>query len=145
MKVAQYILVLLFSMVKVLVAPAFAFALKLSFIETLLCAIVGGVMGFVCFYFVSQTLIGFIRGVMMKRGKMPNYRKAKRLVSLKRKYKLGIFLFILPFLSIPIMAFVVRKFFGRSHRIFWICVCIVGFWAFMATLFFSPICIGLRT
>ena len=36
---------------------------------------------------------------------------------LKRKYPVWLFVFILPFMSIPVMAVIVKKFYGRDKKV----------------------------
>lgn len=124
-------------MIKTLFAPPAAFALGLSFGEVLAAVAIGGMIGFVVFFYLTD----FIFRILKKKGKQRrnNYQRAKKLIRFKKKYKIGAFLFILPFFSIPVMAFVIRKFYAHSWKIFIASLGIIVFWSICSCIVFSPI------
>jgi hypothetical protein len=134
----QCLIVFLLSLVKTLFAPPVAFAFALTFQEVLFSVAIGGVLGFTFFFFLSDYFLRQNKKKNLRIGRKNSFHKARRLIYMKRKYKLFVFLFFLPFFSIPVMAYVVRRFYGHSLKIFAVSIFIIVFWSVASTIFFSP-------
>ena len=131
--------VFLLATVKYFYAPMYGFFLELGFVETTLIVLAGGVFGFFLFYFISDTFLVYVRhlkpvvvkvtphktrlryrGWKMKRFKKKKNKKVftrqnKFFVKARRNYGMwGIALLTPGVLSIPIGAFLLRKYYG--HR-----------------------------
>ena len=135
MKLTQFILIVLLATVKTLVSPPVAYAMGMTFWPAFLTIALGGVLGFAATFYLTDWIVK----LRLKRKNKSNLRKARKIVALKRKYKLGVFLLILPFFSIPVMAFIVRKFFGRARKTALASCFIIVFWCLFFCLVYSPI------
>lgn len=139
--VVKIVHVILLATVKYFYTPIYAFFIGLSFIETLLSLLAGGIFGFFVFYYISNILIllaRYLKPVLIKHtpqsllGRMQNWkqkRKEKRkgrkkfslrnklIVKLKTKYGMwGISLLTPIALSIPIGAFLLRKYYHNRKE-----------------------------
>ena len=133
--------VFLLATVKYFYTPIYAFFIGLSFIETLLSLLAGGIFGFFVFYYISNILILSARylkpviinhtpkSILDRRHNWKQKRKEKRknrkkfswrnklIVKLKTKYGMwGISLLTPIALSIPIGAFLLRKYYHNRKE-----------------------------
>lgn len=134
----KIITVVLLSIVKTLFAPAAGFAAGLSFWTTFAASAMGAIIGFIIFYY----FFGAIMNVLNKKRKQPsakNLRKARKIVEMKRKYPVWLFVPMLPVTSIPVMAVIVRKFFHHNKPVFALSLVVVTLFALVGCLIFSPI------
>ena len=131
--------VFLLATVKYFYSPMYGFFLGLSFIETTLAVLAGGVFGFFVFYFITDIFLVYVRHLKpvivkatphktrlhYRNWQMKRKRKAKSKKIFTRRNKLfvkarqsygmwGIVLLTPVALSIPIGAFLLRKYYG--HR-----------------------------
>lgn len=135
MSFRQFLIILLLATVKTLVSPPVAYAMGMTFWWAFLAIALGGVLGFAVTFYLTDWIVK----LRLKRKTKSNLRKARKIVALKRKYKSGVFLFILPFFSVPVMAYIVRKFFGRARKTVFASCFIVVFWCLIFCLIYSPI------
>ena len=129
--------VVLASLVKTFFAPAAGFAEGLSFGTTFAATAIGAIVGFIIFYY----FFGAIMNILNKRRKHPsakNLRRAKKIVKMKRKYPVWLFVLTLPVLSIPVMALVIRKFYHHNKPVFALSLVTVTLFALVGCLVFSP-------
>ncbi|MCQ2319148.1 MAG: hypothetical protein MJZ90_09555 [Bacteroidales bacterium] len=113
----KFFSVMLFATVKTLFAPSLGFAEGMPFLTTFTATAIGGVLGFMVFYFFSSQIMNYLNKKRKEGNRAKQLKKARKIVMMKRKYPMWLFIFILPFLSIPVMAVVVRKFYGRDKKI----------------------------
>ena len=135
----KFFSVLLASTVKTLFAPAMGFAEGLSFVTTFAATAIGGIIGFVFFYYFFDTISNYLNKKRKKKISAKKIRTTRRIVMMKRKYPLWLFVFILPFTSIPVMAVVIRKFFKNNKPVFALSIVSVMIFALIGCLMFSPI------
>jgi uncharacterized membrane protein len=154
----KLIQMLLLSAVKFLFAPPVAIEIGFNYIETLLITISGGILGVVFFYYLSGALIiGFnLLKVKLKhifsserkkeliRNKLSEPVKKKiftlrNKIVVKMKKRVGMFgiIAVTPFISIPLAAFLVRKYYSRHKwALAYFAVSII-FWSFLfSTIYF---------
>ena len=134
----KIVTVVLASIVKTFFAPAVGFAAGMSFGTTFAATFAGAISGFIIFYY----LIGAIMNVLNKKRVHPsakNFRKAKKIVTMKKKYPIWLFVPMLPVLSIPVMAFVIRKFYHHNKPVFALSLVTVTLFALVGCLVFSPL------
>ena len=130
--------VVLASMIKTFFAPSFGFAAGLSFGTTFAATALGAISGFIIFYY----FFGAIMNVLNKKRVHPsakNLRKAKKIVLMKRNRPVWLFLPMLPIMSIPVMAAVIRKFYHHNKPVFALSLLTVTLFALVGCLVFSPI------
>lgn len=113
----KFFSVMLFATVKTLFAPSLGFAEGMPFLMTFTATAIGGVLGFMVFYFFSSQIMNYLNKRRKEDNRAKQLKKARKIVMMKRKYPMWLFIFILPFLSIPVMAVVVRKFYGRDRKV----------------------------
>lgn len=131
--------VFLLATVKFFFSPMYGFFLGLSFIETTLSVLAGGVFGFFVFYYITDIFLVYVRHlkpVVVKvtphktrlhyrnwqikrkrkaKGKKVFTRRNKFFVRARSAYGMWGIIILTPFvLSIPIGAFLLRKYYG--HR-----------------------------
>jgi hypothetical protein len=131
--------VVLASIVKTFFAPAAGFAAGLSFGTTFAATSIGAMTGFTLFYFFCDIILNRF---YKKRKKLPTakqLRKARKIVNFKKKYPVWVFIPMLPVMSIPVMAIVVRKFFRHNKPVFALSLLTVTLFALVGCLVFSPI------
>jgi len=129
----------LLATVKYFYSPMYGFFLGLNFIETTLAVLTGGVVGFFVFYYITDLFLVYVRHLKPVVVKVTPYKTRLRYRSwqMKRKSKIkikkvftrrnkffvkarqsygmwGIILLMPVVLSIPIGAFLLRKYYG--HR-----------------------------
>ena len=136
MNTVQFFLIMFLATVKTLLSPPVAYMSGLSFWPTFIAISCGGIIGFLVTFLITNWLM---RLWAKKNPSYKNLRKAKKIVNLRKKYKLGVFLFILPFFSVPVMAYVVRKFFGNSKKIILLSCLIIVFWCLVFSMIYLPI------
>ena len=130
--------VVLASIIKTFFAPSIGFAAGLSFGTTFAASTIGAISGFILFYYS----LGALMGSLNKKRQHPsakNIRKAKKIVKMKRKYPVWLFVPMLPITSIPVMALIVRKFFHHNKPVFALSLVTVTLFALVGCLVFSPI------
>ena len=66
-------------------------------------------------------------------------KKSKKIITLKKKYPVWLFLTILPIMSIPVMAVVVRKLYRHNKPAFALSFLTVTLFALIGCLIFSPL------
>ncbi len=133
--------VFLLATVKYFYTPIYAFFIGLNFLETVIILLSGGIFGFFVFYYISNILILFARyikpviikhtpqRILDRRHNWEQNRKEKRknrkkfsrrnklIVKLKTKYGIwGISLLTPIALSIPIGAFLLRKYYHNRRE-----------------------------
>lgn len=154
----KLIQMLLLSAVKFLFAPPIAIEIGFNYIQTLLITISGGILGVIFFYYLSGLLIigfgitkrkivHFFRSAkkkqLIKSGLSEPVKKRiftiKNKIVVKMKKKVGMIgiIAVTPFISIPLAAFLVKKYYSK-HR--WALVYFfisIVFWSFVfSTLYF---------
>ncbi|MBO4573888.1 MAG: hypothetical protein J5708_00990 [Bacteroidales bacterium] len=130
--------VVLASIIKTFFAPTIGFAAGLSFGTTFVATALGAIAGFFIFYYSFDWIMN---GLNHKRvhPSAKNLKKAKKIVTMKRKYPVWLFVPILPITSVPIMAMIVRKFFHHNKPVFALSLLTVTLFALVGCLVFSPI------
>ena len=133
--------VFLLATVKYFYTPIYAFIIGLEFFETLITLITGGVFGFFVFYYLSNTLIlsarilkptiikftpdGLLDRIRLWRQKRAIKRKSRKKFSKRNKMIVkarsnygmwGICLLTPVFLSIPLGAFLLRKYYHQRRK-----------------------------
>lgn len=131
--------VVLLSTVKTLFAPAAGFAEGLSFGTTFAATAIGGIIGFLAFYFLFDVVSNFYYKNRKKTITAKQLRKARRIVMMRQKYPIWLFVFILPFTSIPVMAVIVRRFFNHNKPVFALSLVAVTLFALVGCFICSPI------
>ena len=126
------------SLVKTFFAPTVGFAAGLSFAETFAATAVGAMSGFILFYFFFGALMNALNRKRVHPS-AKNLRKAKKIVMMKRKRPVWLFVPMLPALSIPVMALVIRKFFHKNKPVFALSLLTATLFALVGCLVFSPI------
>ena len=95
---------------------------------------------FVVFYFFIDRIIALLKRkdeiVALTQKKI---RKARQIISWKRKYPIGLFIFILPLLSIPVMAFIIKRFYNHNKKVFSLSFVSVTVFSLLGCILFSPI------
>ncbi|MBQ2498852.1 MAG: hypothetical protein II523_02440 [Bacteroidales bacterium] len=135
----KIITLVLLATVKTLFAPAAGFAAGLSFWTTFAATVVGGIIGFVAFYFLFDVMSNFYYKNRKKTITAKQIRKARKIVMMRQRYPIWLFVFILPFTSIPVMAVIVRRFFNHNKPVFALSLVAVTLFALVGCLMFSPI------
>lgn len=138
MNIAKYIPVVLFATIKTMFSPPIAYGLGMNYLQCFVAVSVGGILGFVVFFAVWNYLMKLSDRAASEKNKAKRFRRARRIVTMKQKYKLWVFLFLLPFLSVPVMAYVVRKFYGHNKTIYVSSLLIIVVWAAGESLMFAP-------
>lgn len=130
----KYLYVVAISTYKFLFAGPAAVASGFNYWETSLSLALGGVIGFFVFYFFSAEIILLFNRVVPKKRKSISAAKMRRYRRQLKLKKFGIPLLMIfgpSLLSIPLTAFVVRRWFWKTKYIFvYFCISIVC-WAFI--------------
>ena len=136
----KLISVALLSTVKTQLKKTIDIAEGLSFFWTFVSTAIGGIIGFVVFYFFIDRIIALLKRkdeiVALTQKKI---RKARQIISWKRKYPIGLFIFILPLLSIPVMAFIIKRFYNHNKKVFSLSFVSVTVFSLLGCILFSPI------
>jgi hypothetical protein len=136
--ILQYLTIALLASVRLLMTPPVSFLAGFSLPETLITVNTGGIIGFLIFYFFSDW-------ITWKNPNLQARRPGKRFSRLRRilKYRncVGPWPFILtsPFLSVPVCAFIIRKLYRRSLKVFLFSLLTILFWGTLSCLLFSPV------
>lgn len=129
----KFFLMLLFSAVKLVFVPPVAYASGLGFVQTLAATAIGSTLGFALFFLLSDLLIHSGKPLSKK-----NIKRARRIITMRQKYHTWLFLILLPFLSVPVMAAVVRKVYARSRKMFLASVSVLLLWSAVLCLIYLP-------
>lgn len=136
---AKFFTVVLIATIKTLFAPPIGFAANLSFGMTFLAVLIGGCSGFVFFFYFFDLLMKKINKKLSDVRRAKKICQARKIITLKQRYPLWIFLFILPLFSIPVMSFIIRKFYCHDRMIFFSSLGVIAIWSFGMCLIYSPI------
>ena len=131
--------VVLVSIVKTFFAPSFGFAAGLSFGTTFAATSLGAIIGFVLFYFLFDKISNFYYKNRKKEMTAKKIRRARKIVAMRQKYPVWLFVLLLPIMSIPVMAIIVRRFFHHNKPVFALSIFTVIMFALVGCLVFSPI------
>ena len=131
--------VVLASVIKTFFAPAAGFAAGLSFGTTFAASALGAMAGFTLFYFFCDIILNRFYKKRKKHPTQKQLRKARKIITFKRKYPVWLFIPMLPVMSIPVMAVIVRKFFRHNKPVFALSLLTVTLFALVGCLVFSPI------
>ena len=131
--------VVLASMIKTFFAPTVGFAAGLSFGTTFAATAIGAIVGFVFFYFLFDKISNFYYKNRKKEMTAKKIRRARKIVTMRQKYPVWLFVLLLPIMSIPVMAIIVRRFFHHNKPVFALSVFTVIMFALVGCLVFSPI------
>lgn len=130
----EYIYVVAISSYKFLFAGPIAVASGFDYWETSLSLALGGVIGFFIFYFFSAEIIIVYNRFLRKGLKTPQSGWMKRYRRQMKLRKCGISLLLIfgpAILSIPLTAFIVRRWFRNAKFIFvYFCISVIS-WAFI--------------
>ena len=131
--------VVLASMIKTFFAPTVGFAAGLSFGTTFAATAIGAIVGFVFFYFLFDKISNFYYKNRKKEMTAKKIRRARKIVTMRQKYPVWLFVLLLPIMSIPVMAIIVRRFFHHNKPVFALSIFTVIMFALVGCLVFSPI------
>ncbi|HBG70140.1 MAG: hypothetical protein A2W93_10405 [Bacteroidetes bacterium GWF2_43_63] len=130
----EYLYVVAISTYKFLFAGPVAVASGFNYWEISLCLALGGIIGFIVFYCFSAEIILVFNRLFQRGVKTPRTGWIKRYRRQVRLRKLGfpmLMIFGPAILSIPLTAFIVRRWFRNTKYIFvYFCVSVVS-WAFI--------------
>jgi len=113
----------LLSAIKFFLAIPYSYAIGLSYYETLISTCTGGIIGFYFFYYLSGVILNFLvrKGILKRPGKKRKAnkkifsKKNKLIVKTKLSYGLiGLVILTPIILSIPIGAFILRKYYKNN-------------------------------
>ena len=131
--------IVLASVIKTFFAPSIGFAVGLSFGVTFVATALGAMAGFTLFYFFCDIILNRFYKKKKSHPTEKQLRKARKIVSFKKKYPVWLFIPMLPVMSVPVMAVVVRKFFRHNKPVFALSLLTVTLFALVGCLVFSPI------
>lgn len=126
-------------MIKTFFAPTVGFAAGLSFGTTFAATAIGAIVGFVFFYFLFDKISNFYYKNRKKEMTAKKIRRARKIVTMRQKYPVWLFVLLLPIMSIPVMAIIVRRFFHHNKPVFALSIFTVIMFALVGCLVFSPI------
>lgn len=159
LKIFKLLQVLFVSGIKFLFAPLISIGYGFNYIQTALLTALGGIMGILFFYFLSKWIIrqyyrfspaifSYFTGEKIERSEKilnqePNQKKKftsknKLIINIRNKYGFfGIIVFTPVLLSIPLGAFLARKYYsGRSHTLIYMSISAVIWSFFISSIFF---------
>mgnify|MGYP001309673865 CR=1 FL=1 len=130
----EYLYVVAISTYKFLFAGPAAVASGFNYWETSLSLALGGIIGFFVFYFFSAEIILLFNRIVSKKRRTVNgewMKRYRRQIKL-RKYGIPLLMVFGPsILSIPLTAFIVRRWFRKTkYIIVYFCISVVS-WAFI--------------
>ena len=131
--------VVLASVIKTFFAPSIGFAAGLSFGTTFAATALGAMAGFTLFYFFCDIVLNRFYKNKKSHPTEKQLRKARKIVTFRKKYPVWLFLPILTIMSVPVMAVVVRKFFRHNKPVFALSLLTVTLFALVGCLVFSPL------
>ena len=126
-------------MIKTFFAPTVGFAAGLSFGTTFAATAIGAIVGFVFFYFLFDKISNFYYKNRKKEMTAKKISRARKIVTMRQKYPVWLFVLLLPIMSIPVMAIIVRRFFHHNKPVFALSIVTVIMFALVGCLVFSPI------
>lgn len=135
----EFVTIVLLATFKTLFAPSLGFAVGMPFMVTWLATSIGAVLGFVVFYVFFAQIMAFINKRRKPGNRQKQLKTARKIVTWKRKYPIWIFVFILPFTSIPVMACIVKKFYNRDKVVFALSIVASVLFALLGCVICSPI------
>ena len=135
----KFFSILITATVKTFFAPAAGFAEGLSFGVTFAATAIGGIIGFLFFYYCFDILLRLFNKNIKKHPKPRRIKAARHIARMRRKYPVWLFVFALPFTSIPVMAVLVRRYFRHDKVAFALSLVAVTLFSLSACLIFSPI------
>lgn len=158
-KLFKLLQVLFISGIKFLFAPLISIGYGFNYIQTSLITAVGGILGIFFFYFLSKWIIAqynkccpaiysYFTGVKSETSrrilireikiKKKFTRKNKMIINARNKYGfIGIILFTPVLLSIPLGAFLARKYYsGRNHTLIYMSISVVLWSFFISSIIF---------
>lgn len=135
----KFFSVVLLATVKTLFAPAVGFAAGMSYLSTFVATAIGGALGFMVFYFFSSQIMNYLNKRRKQDNRAKQLKKARKIVMMKRKYPVWLFVFILPFMSIPVMAVIVKKFYGRDKKVILLSYAATTLFALLGCVICSPV------
>lgn len=159
LKLFKLLQVLFISGIKFLFAPLISIGYGFNYFQTLLITAVGGILGIFFFYFLSKWIIvqynrfspaiySYFTGVKIdtsrkilsreKKIKRKFTRKNKMIINIRNKYGFaGIIMFTPVLLSIPLGAFLARKYYsGRNHTLIYMSISVVLWSFFISSIIF---------
>jgi hypothetical protein len=159
LKVFKLIQVLLISTIKFLFAPLMSIGYGFNYFQTVLLTTIGGITGIVFFYFLSKWILtqyyrfspviySYFTGEKISKSleilnddfiaKKKFTRKNKLIINTRNKYGfLGIILFTPVLLSIPLGAFLARRYYSRKNNILiYMSISVVMWSFFISSIFF---------
>lgn len=135
----KFFSVLVAATVKTFFAPAAGFAEGLSFSVTFVATALGGIIGFLTFYYFFDVMLRLFNKTFKNHPNTKRIKTARRIVAMRRKYPVWLFVFVLPFTSIPVMAVIVRRYLKHDKLAFTLSLVAVTLFSFASCLIFSPI------
>lgn len=135
----KFFSVVLLATVKTLFAPAVGFAAGMSYLSTFVATAIGGALGFMVFYFFSSQIMNYLNKRRKQDNRAKQLKKARKIVMMKKKYPMWLFVFILPFMSIPVMAVIVKKFYGRDKKVILLSYAATTLFALLGCVICSPV------
>lgn len=135
----KFFSVVLLATVKTLFAPAVGLAAGMSYLSTFVATAAGGALGFVVFYYFSSQIMKYLNKKAKPENRAKQLKKARKIVMMKRKYPVWLFVFILPFMSIPVMAVIVKKFYGRDKKVILLSYAATTLFALLGCVICSPV------
>jgi hypothetical protein len=159
LKIFKLIQVLIVSGIKFLFAPLISISYGFNYIQTALVTALGGILGILFFYFLSKWIlrqyyryspmifsyftgekIDWSRSILRSEIQLKKKftRKNKLIINIRNKYGfLGIIIFTPVLLSIPLGAFLARKYYsGKSHTLVYMSISAVLWSFFISSILF---------
>jgi hypothetical protein len=139
-KLLKILSVALLSSVKFFAGVPLAFSYRLSYTETILSTMAGGMAGAVVFTYFSEAVIAGWGKIFPSKGKQKKIftRRTRFIVRLRQKHGLaGIALLSPVLLSIPLGAFIAVRFIHDQKKILLYMFAAVIFWSLVLTSFFE--------
>jgi hypothetical protein len=159
LKIFKLLQVLIISGIKFLFAPLISIGYGFNYIQTALTTALGGILGILFFYFLSKWIIAqyykfspliysYFTGIKVERSrkilsleinlKKKFTRKNKLIINFRNKYGFLGIIFLTPvLLSIPLGAFLARKYYsGRSHMLIYMSISVVLWSFFISSIVF---------
>lgn len=136
-KVLQVIFIVILSATKFFAAPITSLNIGFNYLQTLMLTIVGGILGVIVFYFLSNAIAFLVIQITkaILGSKMPSKPKIftwknRMIVNTVRKYGLlGVAIITPVLLSIPLGTFIAARYFEDRNQVFkYMCASVV-FWS----------------
>ena len=135
----KFFSVVLLATVKTLFAPAVGFAAGMPYLLIFAATAIGGALGFMVFYFFSSQIMNYLNKRRKQDNRAKQLKKARKIVMMKKKYPMWLFVFILPFMSIPVMAVIVKKFYGCDKKVILLSYAATTLFALLGCVICSPV------